>query len=67
MAVLQARYLRRDETGRQIEDASGMLDRVATAIAEPCRSFGEDEELWYERFRDRLDRLEFLPCRKCPV
>lgn len=61
MAVLQARYLRRDETGRQIEDASGMLDRVATAIAEPCRSFGEDAELWYERFRDRLKRLEFLP------
>ena len=61
MAVLQARYLRRDETGQQIEDASAMLDRVAAAIAEPCRSFGEDAELWRERFRHRLERLEFLP------
>ena len=61
MAVLQARYLRRDETGQQIEDASAMLDRVATAIAEPCISFGEDAELWRARFRHRLERLEFLP------
>jgi ribonucleoside-diphosphate reductase alpha chain len=61
MAVLQARYLRRDETGQQIEDASAMLDRVATAIAKPCRSFGEEAELWRERFRHRLERLEFLP------
>lgn len=61
MAILGARYLRRDETGRQIEDASGMLDRVAAAIAEPCRSFGENAELWCERFRGRLERLEFLP------
>ncbi|HVA81838.1 MAG TPA: ribonucleotide reductase N-terminal alpha domain-containing protein, partial [Candidatus Binataceae bacterium] len=61
MVVLQARYLRRDETGRQIEDVSGMLNRVASAIAEPCGSFGEDVELWCERFRHRLERLEFLP------
>jgi ribonucleoside-diphosphate reductase alpha chain len=60
-AVLKARYLRRDETGQQIEDAPGMLNRVATAIAEPCRKFGEDAALWRERFLDRLERLEFLP------
>lgn len=57
MAVLQARYLRRDETGQQIEDASAMLDRVATAIAGSCRSFGEDAELRRERFRHRGPRL----------
>jgi ribonucleoside-diphosphate reductase alpha chain len=61
MAVLQARYLRRDEAGQQIEDASGMLNRVAAAISAPCRNFGEDADLWCERFRDRLERLEFLP------
>ncbi|HLH77995.1 MAG TPA: adenosylcobalamin-dependent ribonucleoside-diphosphate reductase [Candidatus Binataceae bacterium] len=61
MAVLEARYLRRDESGRQIEDVSGMLNRVATAIAEPCTRFGEDPELWRERFRQRLEQLEFLP------
>lgn len=61
MAVLEARYLRRDESGRQIEDARGMLDRVATAIAEPCTRFGEDPELWRERFHQRLEQLEFLP------
>ena len=61
MAVLQARYLRRDETGQPIEDAVGMLHRVATAISAPCRNFGEDAGLWCERFRHRLERLEFLP------
>lgn len=61
LAVLKARYLRRDETGQQIEDPDGMLKRVATAIAEPCRNFAEDMEKWRERFLDRLERLEFLP------
>jgi ribonucleoside-diphosphate reductase alpha chain len=60
-AVLQARYLRRDETGRQIEDASGMLQRVAAAISAPCGDFGEDAGFWCERFCHRLERLEFLP------
>jgi len=61
VAVLKARYLRRDEAGHQIEDPSGMLTRVATAIAEPCEKFGEDAELWRERFLNRLKNLEFLP------
>jgi ribonucleoside-diphosphate reductase alpha chain len=61
MAVLSARYLRRDESGQQVEDPSGMMRRVATAIAEPCERFGEDAGAWRERFLHRLERLEFLP------
>jgi len=61
MAVLDARYLRRDENGHRIEDPSGMLTRVASAVAQPCAKFGEDPELWRERFLARLKRLEFLP------
>ncbi len=61
MAVLDARYLRRDESGRRIEDPSEMWSRVARAIAQPCAKFGEDPEFWQERFLHRLKRLEFLP------
>jgi hypothetical protein len=51
MAVLQARYLRRDEIGQQNEDAPQCSTGWRPATAEPCRSFGEDAELWRERFR----------------
>lgn len=61
LAVLRERYFRRDESGATVEDLGGMLDRVAAAVAEPCRAFGEDEALWRERFRRRMGRLEFLP------
>ena len=43
--VLRERYLRRDEAGRLIEDAHGMLRRVASAIAAPARMFGEGYSL----------------------
>ena len=59
--VLRERYLRRDEAGRLIEDAQGMLRRVASAIAAPARMFGEDAVFWEERFLQRLERFEFLP------
>src|SRR3989338_6612042 len=59
--VLQERYLRRDEAGRLIEDAHGMLRRVASAIAAPARMFGEDAVFWEERFLQRVERFEFLP------
>lgn len=61
LIVLRERYLRRDESGRAVEDPTGMLERVATAVAAPGRGFGEDPGYWQERFFRRLDALEFLP------
>ncbi len=61
MTVLRERYFQRDEAGQPIEDFRGMLQRVATAVAEPCRCFGEDTSLWEERFLQHMVRLEFLP------
>jgi ribonucleoside-diphosphate reductase alpha chain len=61
LAVLAQRYLRHDEAGRVIENPAGMFERVATAVAEPASSFGEDRGYWAERFLARLSRLEFLP------
>lgn len=59
--VLRERYLRRDDAGNPIESPTGMLERVASAIAAPSRAFGEDPVYWEERFLARLQRLEFLP------
>jgi ribonucleoside-diphosphate reductase alpha chain len=61
LAILQERYLRRDEAGRLVEDADGMLQRVARAIAEPARLFGDDQAFWEARFLERMRRFEFLP------
>ena len=61
MTVLRERYLWRDETTGRIEDPIAMLRRVASAVAAPASSFGEDRGWWEERFFERLSRLEFLP------
>jgi ribonucleoside-diphosphate reductase alpha chain len=61
LVVLRDRYLRRDESGRPMEDPAAMLGRVARAVAAPARQFGEDPQYWEERFFQRLDALEFLP------
>ena len=61
LAVLQERYLRRDEDGRIVEDPADMLRRVAVAVAAPARTWGEDPVFWEARFLERLERLEFLP------
>ena len=61
LTVLHERYLCRDESGSAIEDPTAMLRRVARAVADPARDFGEDRGEWEERFFGRLNRLEFLP------
>jgi ribonucleoside-diphosphate reductase alpha chain len=61
LLVLNQRYLRRDRAGNAIEDAAGMLRRVADAIAEPSSRYGENAADWSERFLARMERLEFLP------
>ena len=38
-----------------------MFERVARAIGEPARLFGEDAAFWETRFFERMRRLEFLP------
>jgi ribonucleoside-diphosphate reductase alpha chain len=58
--VLQERYLRRRTTG-VIETPAEMLRRVADAVAQPARQFGEDPAFWQERFLARMENLEFLP------
>jgi ribonucleoside-diphosphate reductase alpha chain len=61
LKVLRARYFLRDNAGRPLEDASGMLARVARAVASPGRLFGDNTEFWEERFFERMQRREFLP------
>ncbi len=60
LIVLRERYLRRGENG-QLEEPAAMLRRVAKAVAEPSRAYGESPDFWAERFLDRMERLEFLP------
>jgi len=59
--ILRERYLRRDQSGNPIESPEEMFARVARAIAEPGRLFGDDVAFWQERFFERMRRLEFLP------
>ena len=59
--VLHERYLRRDDKGNLVEDGDGMLQRVARAVAEPAKIFGEDSGFWEARFLERMRRQEFLP------
>lgn len=61
LLVLRDRYLKRDENGRLAEDPAGMLRRVASAVAAPAKSFGEDAAFWQDHFLESLERLEFLP------
>ena len=61
LEVLCARYLRRNEAGELVETPDGMFARVAQAIAEPAKIFGEDTRFWEARFLERMRRHEFLP------
>jgi ribonucleoside-diphosphate reductase alpha chain len=58
-AVLERRYLLRDEDGRLLETPEQLFRRVARAIAgaEPEGA----RERWAERFEARMASLEFLP------
>ncbi len=59
--VLEARYLRRDETGAVLEDFGDLCSRVAAGVAEAEREFGGDAPVVAEGFREALVRREFLP------
>jgi len=61
LEILHARYLKRDEQGEVIETPDAMFERVAKAIAEPARRYGDNVNFWEARFLERLRRREFLP------
>ncbi len=63
IAVLERRYLLKDEFGRVIETPSKMFQRVANAIASVDRLYDEKADLktTEEEFYQMLANLEFLP------
>lgn len=61
LTILEARYLLRDDEGRIVETPAELLWRVARAVAEAERSFGQDPAPWAKTFHAMLARLDFLP------
>lgn len=63
IAVLEKRYLIRDETGAPTETPIALFRRVASAIAEGDRFFDPqcDTDALTQRFYDVMTNLEFLP------
>ena len=61
LAVLERRYLVRDESGHVIETPDAMFRRVARAVARAEERHGGDQAHWEKRFFERMQRLEFLP------
>jgi ribonucleoside-diphosphate reductase alpha chain len=60
-AVLESRYLLRNEQGGVIETQEELLSRVSQAAAAPERESGTDPDLWAGLFRLTMLRKEFLP------
>ncbi len=58
-AVLERRYLLRDDRGALMEDPAGLFRRVAGGVAEAEPA--AERARWAERFEGRLSALEFLP------
>lgn len=61
MKVLDARYLKKDETGKTIETPEQMFRRVAKAVAEPDKLYNEDVEKAEKDFFELMYLLDFLP------
>ncbi len=61
--VLERRYLQKDDDGRVLESAEGMLERVAHVIASAEEELGTGQSIteWEETFYDMMASLEFLP------
>ena len=62
-AVLEKRYLIKDEEGRAVETVEELFHRVADAIAAADRDFDPkaDVEATAEAFHSMMTELEFLP------
>ena len=62
VTVLRARYLRRDEYAQIVEKPSELLHRVATAVAEADRRYGDrDPGRSAEAFYEMMATFDFLP------
>lgn len=60
-AVLKARYLLKDESGNITETPEQMFQRVAKSVSEAERAYGQDQDIWTERFFTIMNDLKFLP------
>ena len=63
MAVLERRYLARDESGEVVETPEEMFRRVAANVASAERKWGGGDEAarWEGLFFEAMSGLEFLP------
>ncbi|HOO97523.1 MAG TPA: vitamin B12-dependent ribonucleotide reductase [Caldisericia bacterium] len=64
LAVLEKRYLKKNDEGKLIETPLEMLQRVARAIAKPDKLYGADEgriERTYQKFLEMMVDLDFMP------
>ena len=62
--VLERRYLRKDDSGKPVETARGLFERVARAIASAEKRYGRSEDeanAVAERFYEMMARFEFMP------
>jgi ribonucleoside-diphosphate reductase alpha chain len=64
-AILEQRYLLRDEQGKVVETPEQMLWRVARHVAQAKNRYGKSPCRWAERFYCAMARLEFLPNSPC--
>ncbi|MEM3759810.1 MAG: vitamin B12-dependent ribonucleotide reductase [Candidatus Bathyarchaeia archaeon] len=61
LEVLNRRYLLKDETERIIETPAKMFERIAKAIANIDKLYGEEPKESEKIFYDMMTRLEFIP------
>ncbi|MCX7832553.1 MAG: adenosylcobalamin-dependent ribonucleoside-diphosphate reductase [Actinobacteria bacterium] len=62
IVVLEKRYLRKDDTGKIVETPSQMFKRVAKAVADVDRSYGDiDADIAEEDYYRIMSELIFLP------
>jgi ribonucleoside-diphosphate reductase alpha chain len=64
MAVLENRYLLKDESGKIIETPAQLFSRVSSLVAQAESKYGADENLvkdWHKKFYELLASLKFLP------
>jgi len=61
LEVLNRRYLLKDETERIIETPAKMFERIAQAIANVDKLYGEDPKKSEKIFYGMMTRLEFIP------